>query len=95
MAPGAPATGARGLGPAPRRAFLGESNQVLEEVGLRHAERGVDSTPGRLLAIGRLWDDEFIDPGASLRRTILVRLPTGVTAAELRVIVPLSTAGLR
>ncbi|MFN6133364.1 MAG: hypothetical protein ACK46L_10770 [Synechococcaceae cyanobacterium] len=78
-------------GKARERAFLRESNQVLEGVGLRHAERGVESTPGRLLAIGRLWDDEFIDPGASRRRTILVRIPAGTTAAELRVIVPLLT----
>jgi hypothetical protein len=35
----------------------------------------VTSTPGRLLAIGRLFDDDFIDPGDSVNRTILVRIP--------------------
>jgi hypothetical protein len=71
--------------------FQRESNQALRGVGLQHTESSVTSTPGRLLAIGRLFDDEFIDPGDSVNRTILVRIPKAYAAAELRVILPLLT----
>lgn len=71
--------------------FLRDADQALRDVSLRHSERGVVSQPGHLLAIGRLFDDDFIDPGASLTRTILVRLPQGTTAAELQVTLPLLT----
>ncbi|PZV02185.1 MAG: hypothetical protein DCF23_12055 [Cyanobium sp.] len=71
--------------------FQQESVLALQRVGLQHAERGVISLPGRLLAVGRLFDDEFIDPGGSVSRTILVRIPRGYAAAELRVIMPLLT----
>jgi hypothetical protein len=71
--------------------FLGDATEVLRGTGLRQAERGVVSQPAGLLAIGRLFDDDILDPGASLRRTILVRLPRGTTAADLRVILPLLT----
>ena len=39
----------------------------------------------------RVFDDDVLDPGASLRRTLLVRLPRGTTAVDLRVILPLLT----
>lgn len=71
--------------------FLNDATGVLLETGMRQAERGVVSQPGGLLAIGRLFGDDFLDPGASLRRTVLVRLPPGTTAVELQVILPLVT----
>jgi len=71
--------------------FRQESIQVLRGVGLQHAERGVISTPGELLAVGRLFDDDIIDPGASLKRTILLHIPKGYAAVELRVTMPLLT----
>ncbi len=71
--------------------FLRESDQVLRQDALQHAERGVISTPGALLAVGRLFDDDVIDPGEIVNRTILVRIPNGTSAVDLRVIVPLLT----
>jgi hypothetical protein len=71
--------------------FVNDAKEVLRDTGPRQAERGVVSEPGGLLAIGRLFGDDFLDPGASLRRTILVRLPPGTTVVDLRVILPLLT----
>lgn len=68
--------------------FLNDATGVLLGTELRQAEQGVVSQPGGLLAIGRLFGDDFLDPGASLRRTVLVRLPPGTTAVELQVILP-------
>ena len=71
--------------------FLNDATGVLLGTELRQAERGVVSEPGGLLAIGPLFGDDFLDPGAALRRTVLVRLPPGTTAVELQVILPLVT----
>jgi len=73
------------------RLFRQESNQALKEVGLQQAERGVTSTPGELLAVGRLFDDDMIDPGESVNRSILVYIPQGYGAVELRATMPLLT----
>lgn len=81
----------RGEGQRLNTDFLSESTAVLRGVGLRQSEREVVDLPAGLLAVGRLFDDDFLDPGAALRRTILVRVPPGTTAAELRVILPLLT----
>ena len=71
--------------------FQKESNQVLRGVALQHAERSIISTPGELFAVGRLFDDEFFDPGTSVNRTILVHIPKEYRAVELRVMMPLLT----
>lgn len=73
------------------RLFRQESNQALRDVGLQQAERGVISTPGELLAVGRLFDDDIIDPGTSVNRSILVHIPKAYGAVELRVTMPLLT----
>lgn len=73
------------------RLFKKESNQVLRGVGLQHAERGVISTTGELLAVGRVFDDDIIDPGNSVNRSILIHIPKGYAAVELRVTMPLFT----
>jgi hypothetical protein len=54
-----------------------------------HKERGVDRSTGKLLAIGRLFGDDFIDPDNTEYRSILVNIPTGTNAVELSVIMPL------
>jgi len=71
--------------------FVREADQTLRQVGLQHVERGVINAPGALLAVGRLFDDDVIDPGGTVQRTILVRVPHGYSAADLRLIVPLLT----
>lgn len=73
------------------RLFRQESNQALREVGLQQTERGVTSTPGELLAVGRLFDDDIIEPGESVNRLILVYIPKGYGAVELRMTMPLLT----
>jgi hypothetical protein len=73
------------------RLFQKESNQVLRGVGLQHTERSINSTLGELLAVGRLFDDDFFDPGTTVNRTILVHIPRDYGAVELRVTMPLLT----
>jgi len=58
---------------------------------LQHAEQAMNSTLGELLAVGRLFDDDFFDPGTSVNRTILVHIPKEYGAVELRVTMPLLT----
>lgn len=71
--------------------FLKEANQVLEAVPLNYAERSIARMPKELIAVGRLFDDNFIDPGAVVQRSVLVRIPSGYEAAELNMVIPLLT----
>lgn len=80
-----------GASPTAEALFFSDADQALQGEALSHAERGVSSTPGRLLALGRLLDDDFLDPGESVQRTILVRIPPGTSAAELQVTLLLLT----
>ena len=73
------------------RLFQKESNQVLRGVGLQHTERSINSTLGELLAVGRVFDDDIIDPGNSVNRSILMHIPKGYAAVELRLTMPLLT----
>ena len=60
--------------------------------GLAERSRYLDTLIQASAAMpARVFDDDVLDPGASLRRTILVRLPRGTTAVDLRVILPLLT----
>lgn len=76
-------------GPRVDREFIQESNVVLKDDPVLHKERGVERSTGKLIAIGRLLGDDFIDPGNTKNRSILVNIPTGINAAELSVIMPL------
>ncbi len=69
--------------------FIQELNVVLKDDPVLHKERGVERTPGELIAIGRLFGDDFIDPGNTKYRSILVNIHTGTNAIELSVIMPL------
>lgn len=82
---------AGGSAPPDETLFFREADQALRGEALSHAERGVSSAPGRLLALGRLLDDDFLDPGESVQRTLLVRMPPGASAAELQVTLLLLT----
>ncbi|MFM7753751.1 MAG: hypothetical protein ACKO58_05095, partial [Cyanobium sp.] len=65
----------RGVDTAPRTGskvdseFLQESIQSLRYGSLLHTERGVRRSAGKMLAVGRLLGDEFIDPGSSVNRS--------------------------
>ncbi|MFM7548015.1 MAG: hypothetical protein ACKO8I_03915 [Cyanobacteriota bacterium] len=85
----------RGINAAPRtgprqdREFIHESNLALHGDPVLHTERGVERTTGKLIAIGRLFGDDFIDPGNTKSRLILVNIPSGTNAVALSVIMPL------
>jgi len=75
--------------------FIQELNEALKGQPLLHTERGVERTAGELLAMGRLFDDEFIDPGNTEYRSILVSIPTKTNAVQLSVIMPLLSKQLQ
>jgi hypothetical protein len=75
--------------PGMDREFIQESNVVLKDDPVLHKERGVERSTGKLIAIGRLFGDDFINPGNTKNRSILVNIPTGINAVELSVIMPL------
>jgi hypothetical protein len=65
--------------------FLQESIQLLREGSLEPTEREVRRSTGKMIAVGRLLGDEFIDPGNSVNRSILVHIPKEYEAVELNV----------
>ena len=81
----------RGVDTAPRTGqrvdsdFLQESIQLLRDGSLLPTERGVRRAAGKMIAVGRLLGDEFIDPGNAVNRSILVHIPREYDAVELSV----------
>jgi hypothetical protein len=76
-------------GPRAEKEFIQEVNGVLKNDSVLHKERGVERSSGKLIASGRLFGDDFIDPGNMKNRSILVNVSTGTNAVELSVIMPL------
>ncbi len=68
--------------------FQSSADAALRGAALIHVERGSNREVGSTLAIGRLFDDEFIQPGETLNRTILVSIPPAVDAIEFNVVIP-------
>jgi hypothetical protein len=68
--------------------FQASADSALRGAALVHVERGSNREVGSTLAIGRLFDDEFIQPGETLNRTILVSIPPAVDAIEFNVVIP-------
>jgi hypothetical protein len=81
----------RGVDTAPRTGpkveseFLQESIQLLRNGSVLPTERGVRRTAGKMIAVGRLLGDDFIDPGNAVNRSILVHIPKEYDAVELSV----------
>ena len=79
----------RGVNTAPRTGqkvesdFLQESIQLLRDGSLLPTERGVRRNAGKMIAVGRLLGDDFIDPGNAVNRSILVHIPKEYDAVEL------------
>lgn len=69
-----------------------QANLVLAQKELTHFEPHVSSelSPS-LLAVGRLFDDNIVQPGETIRRRILFRIPKGMDGVELRALLPLLT----
>ncbi|MFM1899804.1 MAG: hypothetical protein RLZZ216_380 [Cyanobacteriota bacterium] len=65
--------------------FLQESIQLLRNGSVLPTERGVRRTAGKMIAVGRLLGDDFIDPGNAVNRSILVHIPKEHDAVELSI----------
>lgn len=76
-------------GPKAERDFIDAANVALNGQPVLHKERGVERSTGKLIAIGRLFGDDFIDPSNTKNRSILVSIPAGTKAVEVSVILPL------
>lgn len=68
--------------------FHSSADSALRGAALVHVERGSNREVGPTLALGRLFDDEFIQPGETLNRTILVSVPSSIDAVEFSVVIP-------
>jgi hypothetical protein len=76
--------------PATEDQVLLLANQVLQQVNLSHFESAVSIQQDPVfLAVGRLFDDDVIQPGETTNRSLLVRIPRGIQALELRALLPL------
>lgn len=76
--------------PATEEQLLPLANQVLQQDNLSHFESAVPIQQDPVfLAVGRLFDDDVIQPGETIRRSMLVRIPRGIQALELRALLPL------
>ena len=84
----------RSPAPAPSSAseshLLSKANQVLRQQDLSHLESTVTSQPeAAFLAVGRLFDDNIVQPGETISRSLLVRIPRGTDAVQLRAFLPI------
>jgi hypothetical protein len=76
--------------PATESHLLSQANQVLRQQELSHLESSVTSQPeAAFLAVGRLFDDNLVQPGETISRSLLVRIPRGTEAVQLRAFLPL------
>ncbi|MFS6827268.1 hypothetical protein [Cyanobium sp. ATX-6F1] len=71
--------------------FITRGDLALRAIELEHAERGVSKELGPTLAVGRLFDDDTINPGETIKRSMLVRIPPGYEAVQMNVAVPVLT----
>jgi len=76
--------------PATEEQLLPLANQVLQQDNLSHFESAVPIQQDPVfLAVGRLFDDDVIQPGETTSRSLLVRIPRGIQALDLRALLPL------
>ncbi len=76
--------------PTTEEQLLPLANQVMQQDNLSHFESAVPIQQDPVfLAVGRLFDDDVIQPGETIRRSLLVRIPRGIQALELRALLPL------
>lgn len=75
----------------PTGEFQSRGDAVLRADALTHVERGSMRESGPLLALGRLFDDDVLQPGESISRTLLLTIPKDQDAIELSMILPALT----
>ncbi len=70
--------------------LLQQANKVLLQDNLSHFEKTFPHQVDPVfLAVGRLFDDDVIQPGETTSRSLLVRIPRDIHALELRAFLPL------
>jgi hypothetical protein len=76
--------------PASESHLLSQANHVLRQQELAYLESNASSQPeATFLAVGRLFDDNVVQAGETISRSLLVRIPRGTLAVELRAFLPL------
>jgi len=71
--------------------FRTTADHQLRSPELMHTERGSTHEITQALAIGRVFDDNMIQPGESISRSISLRIPKEYSSFEINVIIPALT----
>ncbi len=71
--------------------FLQRSDANLGSDPLAQAERGVLVEPTAIQAVGAIFSDDAIQPNEAISRSVVVRLPLNLEAAEVTLILPVLT----
>lgn len=77
--------------PRPAKGFHEYADSVLRAPSLDHAERHSRQQISPLLAIGRVFDEDMIQPGESISRSVVLQIPQGLDAVNIGVILPALT----
>lgn len=71
--------------------FQAVADRRLRESALRQAERYSERETIAILAMGRAFDDNIIQPGESITRTISIRIPKQYTSFDVNITLPALT----
>ena len=75
--------------------FETAANAVLIEPSVTHAERDQELVSSTVLATGRLFPDDQIQPGEKLSRDLSIALPSAASAVAFQLILPALTRNPR
>ena len=71
--------------------FLRRADEALASDPLAQAEQGVHAEPMAIQATGAIFSDDVIQPNETISRSVVVRLPLDLDAAEITLILPVLT----
>jgi len=71
--------------------FLQRADENLGSDPLAQAEQGVLAEPTAIQAVGVIFSDDVIQPNEAISRSVVVRLPLNLDAAEVTLIMPVLT----
>ena len=71
--------------------FLQRADENLGSDPLAQAEQGVLAEPTEIQAVGVIFSDDVIQPNEAISRSVVVRLPLNLDAAEVTLIMPVLT----
>ncbi|MFM7361108.1 MAG: hypothetical protein ACKO25_04670, partial [Cyanobium sp.] len=80
---------------AKKTTFETAANAVLSQPSVAHAERGQELVSSTVLATGRLFPDDQIQPGEKLSSDLSITLPNATSAVAFQLIVPALTRNPR